>query len=112
MELEKTKDKYSWFKSGNLKFRIKELQHNESILWATYDNYDLCYTLVIWDFLFRCEDELNLSIQIDNSWLLCGYKTTENPRLLMGEINFFLSEWNVETDKNDNRIDDNQWYST
>ncbi len=112
MKTEKKQDNYKWYLSDNLRFRVQQISDNESIVWAIQGKDDLCYCLVIWDFLERCENELRLKIEIDNSWILTGFKIKHgDEKIVIGEIVFFLSEFELMASNTENTIEHEDWYS-
>ena len=111
MHEEKKVDNLRWVSHSNLKFRINKINEETSILWASISGIDLCFTLMLYDFLDRCHESLN--IEIDTSWQgWRGFKVNNSEvEFLIGEIANFVIEWEIEANENGNRLSDDEWYS-
>ncbi len=113
MNEEKKIDSLRWVSKNNLKFRINKIDEESSVLWASILGVDLCFTLMLYDFLDRVRESLNLNIEIDTSWKgWRGFKVKNSEvDLLMEEIANFVIEWEIEANENADRLSDKEWYS-
>lgn len=97
MELEQKKENTEWYSLNKIRFRVCLQNQGASIIWVSNEFKDVIFSLITYDFISRCKDELNLDIGIDSSWqnhwgLLVD---TNDVRLILGEIVYFLSDWNI-----------------
>ncbi|WP_426370341.1 hypothetical protein [Pseudocolwellia sp. HL-MZ7] len=114
MNIEKSSEGIIWLESNNVKFRVKKGGTNEVTVWASMGGIDLSTTLVIYDFLNRTKDEINLVLEPDNSWVITGFKVKNEPyRLVVGEMLLFINEWDINVSETsiDRKVIDEIWYS-
>lgn len=111
--MKKKKDSLRWGSKNNLKFRINKIDKESSVLWASILGVDLCFTLMLYDFLDRVRESINLNIEIDTSWRgWRGFKVKNSEvDILVGEIENFVIEWEIEANENADRLTDGEWYS-
>lgn len=113
MKEEKNENGINWIVHDNLKFRIKRINEELSILWISDNFKNLCFNLIINDFLSRCEEELNIFMDIDMTWNRHrGFKIKNcEVNLLLGEIINFIFEWEIEPNENADKFSEQEWYS-
>ncbi|WP_432665097.1 hypothetical protein R9X47_02380 [Wukongibacter baidiensis] len=113
MNEEKRENDMSWFVHNNLKFRVKRKNEESSIIWISDNFKNISFSLVISDFLSRCEEELNINVEIDMSWNRHrGFIIKNNEvNLVLGEIINFVTEWAIEPNENADKFSKEEWYS-
>lgn len=84
-----------------------------SIIWATILEVDLCFTLMLYDFLDKFLENFHIDIKIDSSWKGRRGFIVKNGEvdLLLREIANFVSEWEIESNENGDKLPDEEWYS-
>lgn len=113
MKEEKIKGNIKWIAYNNLRFRIEKVNDDSSVIWISDNFVNLCFILVINDFLSKCEDGLNINIEIDFTWnnhrglIIKNHDTN----LIIGEIINFISEWELEGNPNADNFSTEEWYS-
>ena len=113
MHMEKKAGDYEWIDCNGLKFRIKKTDEEMSVVWINKAGADLGFSLLFYDFLDHCKQELKLYLTIDSSWLwLKGFKVRNSDiSFLLEEIFHFIKEWTIEPDLNDKIVNEEEWYS-
>lgn len=112
MNEEKRVGRFRWLSHDDLKFRIKEVDSNISIIWVSKFGTDICFVLSLYDFSDRCREDMNLSFEYDSSWKQQGFKVKNSDiDILLGEIVRFINEWEIETDATLEKFSDEEWYS-
>lgn len=111
MHEEKKNDRLRWLSHNDLKFRIRKLDEDISVIWVSKQGADIVFSLMFYDFLDRCSD--NLNIEIDSAWYQWkGFKVKNNEvDFLIGEVISFIEEWGVEASNSENRLSEEEWYS-
>ena len=112
MQCEKELGNFKWYSCEDLKFRIKKINDEISIVWVVKESYDIFITLLMYDFLDYCQNELFLYIEVDSSWpVLNGFliKSSEL-EMVMQEMLIYTRKWKIESNENYKRITDDEWY--
>ncbi|MCP4133724.1 MAG: hypothetical protein GY754_22335 [bacterium] len=105
-------DTIRWIDRGDLKFRIKKINDEQSIVWTTKLGFDVNFTIMIYEFFEYCSNEFSIDIRGDNSWSLKGFIIrNDDIALVLGQIGYYVDEWNIEPDEEDERISEEEWYS-
>lgn len=112
MKEEKIQGNIKWIAYNNLRFRIEKVNDDSSVIWVSDNFVNLCFTLVMNDFLSKCEDELNINIEIDLTWNNHRGLIIKNHdiNLILGEIINFISEWELEGNPNADNFSTEEWY--
>lgn len=113
MQEEKKFEDLSWVIHGGLKFRIRQTNAENSIIWVSMTGNDLGFSLVMNDFLEYCTEELGLEIEIDSSWHNWKGFLVKNREvnLVIGEIINYQQEMEIEPAGNNNGLTEAEWYS-
>lgn len=115
MNIEKSNKNTKWFKNNGLKIKLKN-KGDESEVWVTLDKYNICFKLLMFDFMDQLKEELMLDIAVN--------KVLGNQRIfivnskhdveLVNYIERFINEWNIKISKNtvsnSDIIPDEIWY--
>lgn len=111
MHDEKKLENTRWISHKKLRFRVKEVD-DSAVVWVLKYNADLSFSLILYDFLERCNDDFNLLIETDSSWSKStGFKVKINEiNLLVGAIIEFDNHWEIEPDAN-KKMSNDEWYS-
>lgn len=113
MKNEKKVQNIRWLSHENLNFRINNNNNNTSTLWVSISGVDLCFTLILYDFIERCNENSNIHIEIDTAWNNWrGFKvnSSEVDSLLQEIINFIV-EWEIEANENGDILSEERWYA-
>ncbi len=110
MHEERKLENTRWISHKQLRFRIKSI-NDFAVVWVSKHGADLSFSLVLYDFLERCNDDFNLLIETDSSWDKgTGFRVKNNEiDLLVGAIIEFDNHWEIEPDSN--KLSDDEWYS-
>ena len=102
-----------WVSHNNLKFRIHKVSDEMSVVWASVEAVDLCFTLLFYDFIGRWRENHNIELEIDTSWQgWKGFKVKNiDMHILLKEIINFVIEWKVNPNQNGHRIPEEKWFS-
>lgn len=113
MKEEKIQGNIKWITYNNLRFRIEKVNDDSSVIWVSDNFVNLCFTLVMNDFLSKCEEGVNINIEIDFTWNNHRGLIIKNHdiNLILGEIINFISEWELEGNSNADNFSTEEWYS-
>ncbi|MDF2871217.1 MAG: hypothetical protein K0R05_2792 [Anaerocolumna sp.] len=116
MDLEREKEETKWFRIDGL--RIKQTcKGRETQVSVILDGYNICFKLMLFDFLNHIKEDLALDVKIAKIW--------NNQRVFMIDtkyasdlINYivsFMEEWNIKISEStvsaSDVISDELWYS-
>lgn len=115
MNLEKKHGNIKWFKKNKLRIKLKE-QGEKTEVWVVLEGYNICFKLMMFNFIEQLKDELMLDVSIK--------KVLNNQRIFIVEsvnalelVNYicsFIDEWNIKITKNtvsdSDIISDRSWY--
>lgn len=80
----------------NLTIRIKKDKDDCWIAWVTIDNKNVAYPMIMHDFVYWCQNELNLHVDIDSSHEgQKGFKIREDKSIIIQEIKRFIELFNI-----------------
>ena len=101
-----------WFLDGDLKFQLQVLEHGKIGVWVSFQNFNICLTMLMYDFIDWCRD-VNIIIEIDNSWNNhMGFVIEEGDlELLLIEIKRFIDYYNIKPNEDNEKFSDSEWYS-
>ena len=115
MVLEKEKENIKWFRNSNLK--IKQINEGQDTQVAVLlDGYNICFKLMMFEFLNHVKEDLALDIKIARMWSnqRVFMVDTKNASDLVNYIVFFIDEWNIRISENtvsaSDVISDELWY--
>lgn len=113
MKEEKKENSICWLKHNSLKFRIKEINKELSIIWVACNFKNLCFSLIMYDFLRRCEEELYINMDVDTTWNgHRGFKVKNSEiDIILEELMQFVMEWEIETNEKADEFSKEEWYS-
>jgi hypothetical protein len=115
MNLEKINGNIKWYRENKLKIKLKDMGE-ESEIWVMLDGYNICFKLIMFDFVERIKEDLMLNVSIKKVW--------NNQRVfvinsghaleLVNYILEFINEWDIKVSTNtisdSDFIPDNLWY--
>lgn len=115
MRIEKSNQNTKWFKKDGLRIKIKN-KGDISEIWITLDKYNICFKLLMFDFIQQLKEEMMLDITAD--------RVLGNQRIfvinsnydmeIVNYIEIFINEWNIRISKNTDSdadiIPDEIWY--
>ncbi len=111
-ETVKVFDNVRWIERGDLKFRIKKNNDEQSIVWTTKQGIDVNFAIMMYEFFDYCRNEFDIRIIGDNSWIFKGYKiSNDDINIILSEIEIFVDEWNIQPLGIEERISEEEWYS-
>ncbi len=116
MELEREKEETKWFRKDGL--RIKQASEGEQTLVSVIlDGYNICFKLMLFDFLDHIKEDLALDVKIKKIWneqrvFVVDSKYASD---LINYIELFIGEWNIKISEStvsaSDVISDELWYS-
>ena len=100
MNLERENSNTKWYKNNELRIKQKDLG-KVSEIWITLDRYNMCLTLLMFDFTERIKDDLllDVSIQKDNGQRVFEINSSYASELI-NYILYFISEWGITSSSN------------
>jgi len=116
MVLERENGNTKWFRKDGL--RIKQINEGEETqISVMLDGYNICFKLMMFEFLSHIKEDLALDIKLVKTW--------NNQRVFMVDIKYvsdlinyivsFIDEWNIKISENtvsiSDIISDELWYS-
>ncbi|WP_028593229.1 hypothetical protein [Paenibacillus assamensis] len=112
MLVEKQQENMKWFVSGDLKLRQKDLEDERTIIWVSLDTFNICLTMLMYDFVDWCKD-MDIDVEVDMSWnshrgFIVGSKEKS---VIRSEIKSFINLNQLKSSENDDRFSDREWYS-
>lgn len=115
IDLEKIDGNIKWFRYDGLRIKWKDMGEKSEI-WATFDGYNICLKLMMFDFVERIKEELLLNIStkrvLNNQTVFII--DSENALELISYILEFVDKWNIRNCINtalvSDFIPDNLWY--
>lgn len=101
MDLEKQEGAIKWFKKDNLKIRLKK-EGESSVVSVMLDGYNICFDLMMYDFIDRIKEALLINIQIKKIWdnRHVIIVDSNDAMILMDYIAEFVDEWNIKISEN------------
>lgn len=115
MVLEKEKENIKWFRKDGLK--IKQISEGQDTQVAVLlDGYNICFKLIMFEFLNHIKEDLALDIKINKMWnnQRVFMVDTKYASDLVNYIVFFIDEWNIRISENtvsmSDIILDELWY--
>jgi hypothetical protein len=116
MDLERKKGNTKWFRKDNL--RIKQINEGEETkVSVILDGYNICFKLMMFDFISHIKEDLLLEVKIIKIWnnqrvFLINTKYALD---LIKYIVSFIDEWNIKISENtvsaSDIISNELWYS-
>ncbi len=111
MSSERKSGDFRWIEYVDMSFRIKDLKNGFSTVWVTTKGYDIYIALFAYEFPFRFEEDWNIPLKSDSSWIIKGYVIkTEHVDLLIDKIESYVIEWDIWGDKHGTYIEPEVWY--
>lgn len=116
MDLERQNEKIKWFKKEDL--RIKQIyEENETQISVNLNGYNLCFTLMMFDFIDHIKKDLLLDVKVtklrNNQHIFIV--DTKYVSELINYIVSFIDEWNIKINEtavsDSDSISDESWYS-
>lgn len=115
MIFEKEENNVKWYRQNQLKVKAQSLDNN-TMLWVTLKNYNICLKLGMYDILDKIRDEILIEVKICRD--LNNQRTflvdSNNVEELITYIENFVNEWNIQITKDtvseSDYIDDEIWY--
>lgn len=115
MILEKEENNFKWYRQNQLKIKIQDLD-NESMLWVTIKNYNICLQLGMYDVLDKIKEDMLIEVKIsrDRNNQRAFVVDSNNLDELIIYIESFIKKWNIEINKDavskSDFIADETWY--
>lgn len=99
-----------WYTNGELKIKLKKDGDNGWIIWVAIDNKDIALAMIMYDFVYWCENELNLPIETDNSLAgHKGFKICEDESVIVQEVGRFVRLFNITASDALPSFSERQW---
>lgn len=93
---EKKNKEYIRYPDKNLTIRTKKDKDDCWIVWVAIDNKNVAFTMIMYDFVYWYENELNLHIEIDSSLEgQKGFRIHEDISIIVQEIKRFIELFNI-----------------
>lgn len=115
MILEKKHNNIQWFKKDKLRIRVQN-EGKQSIISVLLDGYNICFKLMMFDFVDRVKKDLLIDVRIEKLWDRQRVFTTDS-KYEMDLINYletFINEWNIKintaTVSDSDIISEELWY--
>lgn len=115
MNLEKVNGNIKWFRKGKLKIKLKDVG-KKSEVWVILDGYNICFKLIMFDFVERIKEDLMLNVSIERVWnnQRAFIINSDHALELINYILEFIYEWNIKVSENTisdfDFIPDDLWY--
>lgn len=115
MDLEKEEGIIQWYKKNNLKIRVQNNGTHCTVA-VTLDGYNICFKLLMFEFVDRVRDNLASDIRIERIWdsQRSFIVDSKYVRELINYIPKFINEWNLKISKDTvseaDIISDELWY--
>ncbi len=116
MDLEREKEETKWFRKDGL--RIKQTSEGkQKLVLVTLDGYNICFKLLLFDFLDHIKEDLALDIKIEKIWNQQRVFVVDSKYVsdLINYIELFINEWNIKISEStisvSDIISDELWYS-
>ena len=97
MDLEKENGNIKWFKKNELRIRLKN-KGEKSIVCVMLDGYNICFKLMLFDFVEQIKEELMLDISIIKIWNNQRAFIIDSNHVLelINYIPVFVNVWNIK----------------
>lgn len=115
MNLEKVNGNIKWFRKGKLKIKLKDIGEKSEV-WVILDGYNICFKLIMFDFVERIKEDLMLNVSIKRVWnnQRVFIINSDHALELVNYILEFINEWNIKVSENtisdSDFIPDDLWY--
>lgn len=116
MDLEREKEETKWFRKDGL--RIKQTSEGKQTLVSVIlDGYNICFKLMLFDFLDHIKEDLALDVKIEKIWNEQRVFVVDSKYVsdLINYIELFIDEWNIKISEStvsaSDVISDELWYS-
>ncbi|MBO1580117.1 hypothetical protein [Bacillus sp. XF8] len=110
---EKKNQNIRWYVDNNLRIRIQEISDGKAGLWVTLDKRNICFTMIMYDFMDWCEREISINLEVDKSWNNHrGFIIESSDQVIViSEIKRFITEFNIKPNENADQFLDAEWYA-
>jgi hypothetical protein len=114
MHLEKENGNVKWFKLDSIRIRL--CNDEQAFVAVTFDSYNLCFKLMMFDFLERIKEDIQLEVKITKKWnnQRVFVVNPDNALEFISYLSLFISEWKIkpteETVSDKDIISDEIWY--
>jgi len=116
MDLEREKEQTKWFKKDDL--RIKQTREGKQTLVSVIlDKYNICFKLILFDFLDYIKEDLALDVKIEKIWNKQRVFVVDTKYVsdLINYIELFIDERNIKISEStvsaSDIISDELWYN-
>ena len=115
MDLEKKTEGNEWYKSNNTRMRLI-YDGDKAIVAVNFDGYNICFKLMMFDFIKRIKDELLLDVGVEKIWndQRAFIIDSKNSMELINFIPVFVAKWDIKINENtfsdEDAISDKIWY--
>lgn len=115
MVVEKEQNNTKWLKEGSLKIKVKE-EGEKSTVAVILDGYNICFKLIMFEFIDYTKDELSLDVSVTRHWnnQRVFIIDSKNSLTLVSYISKFIKEWDIKISENTvsdaDIISDELWY--
>lgn len=116
MIFEKEYNNFKWYRQNQLKIKVKNCDNN-SMLWVTLENYNICLVLVMYDIVDKINEDILIEVKISKEWnnQRAFVVNSNNVEELILYIEYFVKDWNIKIIKNtvseSDFINEEIWYS-
>lgn len=116
MNLEREEEGTKWFRKDGL--RIKQISEGtQTIVSVILDGYNICFKLMLFDFLDHIKEDLFIDVKIIKIWKNQRAFVIDSKYVsdLIEYIELFINEWNIKITEStvsaSDVISDELWYS-
>lgn len=115
MVVEKEQNNTKWLKEDSLKIKVKE-EGEKSTVAVILDGYNICFKLIMFEFIDYTKDELSLDVSVTRHWnnQRVFIIDSKDSLTLVSYISKFIKEWDIKISKNTvsdaDIISDELWY--
>lgn len=102
-----------WFVEDNLKIRLKIINEKQVCFWVMKDNKNICFIMIMNDFMDWCEHNLGMQISVDKNWNNHrGFVVDIQDQMIVpNEVQRFVTEFSIEPSGNSENFLYDEWYS-